>query len=153
MKLERIVAIASLENIASYWLMQQVGFKYENNIRYFETEVVYCVSSRSTYSEESNTMRKLLLQAALLSPIILTGYSIAPQSAIAREVERKIDVPTPTNVSQPAEIAPSIWAFQALLSLAKSYSCPTVSPAGTTLGQQPLKRSDFTANLNACLQK
>lgn len=153
LKLERIVAIASLENIASYWLMQQVGFKYENNIRYFETEVVYCVSSRSTYSEESNTMRKLLLQAALLSPIILTGYSIAPQSAIAREVERKIDVPTPTNVSQPAEIAPSSWAFQALLSLAKSYSCPTVSPAGTTLGQQPLKRSDFTANLNACLQK
>jgi Ca-activated chloride channel homolog len=153
LKLERIVAIASLENITSYWLMQQVGFKYENNIRYFETEVVYCVSSRSTYSEESNTMRKLLLQAALLSPLILTCYSSAPQSAIAGEVERKTDVPTPTNVSQSAEIAPSSWAFQALLSLAKRYSCPTVSPAGTALGQQPLKRSDFTANLNACLQK
>jgi Ca-activated chloride channel family protein len=153
LKLERIVAIASLENITSYWLMQQVGFKYENNIRYFETEVVYCVSSRSTYSEESNMMRKLLLQAALLSPLILTCYSSAPQSAIAGEVERKTDVPTPTNVSQSAEIAPSSWAFQALLSLAKRYSCTTVSPAGTALGQQPLKRSDFTANLNACLQK
>ena len=98
-------------------------------------------------------MRKLLLQAALLSPLILTCYSSAPQSAIAGEVERKTDVPTPTNVSQSAEIAPSSWAFQALLSLAKRYSCTTVSPAGTALGQQPLKRSDFTANLNACLQK
>lgn len=133
--------------------MQQVGFKYENNICYFETEVVYCVSSRSTHSQEQNTMRKLLLPAALLSPIILTCYSIAQQSTIAGEVDGKTDVPTPTNVSQSAEIEPSSWAFQALLSLAKRYSCTTVSPAGTTLGEQPLKRSDFTANLNACLQK
>ncbi|TAF50782.1 MAG: VWA domain-containing protein [Oscillatoriales cyanobacterium] len=60
------------------------------------------------------------------------------KSAIAQGVDRQTNAPTPTNVSQSADIAPSSWAFQALLSLA-------------TLGDRPLKRSDFAVSLNSCL--
>ncbi|TAE81336.1 MAG: VWA domain-containing protein [Oscillatoriales cyanobacterium] len=73
------------------------------------------------------------------------------KSAIAQGVDRQTNAPTPTNVSQSADIAPSSWAFQALLSLAKRYSCPIVAPVGTTLGDRPLKRSDFAVSLNSCL--
>ncbi|TAD84500.1 MAG: VWA domain-containing protein [Oscillatoriales cyanobacterium] len=98
-------------------------------------------------------MRKLLLQIVVLSPVILTFYSITPQSTIAQEVDRQTGAPTPTNVSQAAEITPNSWAFQALLSLAKRYSCPIVPSLGTTLGDRPLKRSDFALSLNSCLEK
>jgi hypothetical protein len=81
-------------------------------------------------------MRKLLLQILVFSPVILTFYSIAPKSAITQEIDRTINASTPTNVSQSADIAPSSWAFQALLSLAKRYSCPIVAPVGTTLGDR-----------------
>jgi Ca-activated chloride channel homolog len=96
-------------------------------------------------------MRKLLLQIVVLSPVILTFCWMNPKSAIALEVDRQTNAPTPTNVSQSADIAPSSWAFQALLSLAKRYSCPIVSPVGTTLGDRPLKRSEFAVSLNSCL--
>lgn len=98
-------------------------------------------------------MRKLLLQILVLSPVILTCYSIAPQSTIAQEVDRQTGAPTPTNVSQAAEITPNSWAFQALLSLAKRYSCPILPSLGTTLGDRALKRSDFALSLNICLEK
>lgn len=52
LNLERIVAIARPENIASQRVMQKVGFKYENNARYYETDVVYYSRSRSTYLRE-----------------------------------------------------------------------------------------------------
>ena len=98
-------------------------------------------------------MRKFLLQILVLSPVILTFYSIALKSAIAQEIDRKTNAPTPTNVSQSADIAPSSWAFQALLSLAKRYSCAIIAPVGTTLGDRPLKRYEFAASLNGCLEK
>ena len=98
-------------------------------------------------------MRKLLLQIVLLSPVILTFCWMNPKSTIALEVDRKIDVSTPTNVSQSAQIAPNSWAFQALISLSKRYSCPIVNPVGTNLGDRPLKRSDFAVSLNSCLEK
>ncbi|WP_293341695.1 VWA domain-containing protein [Microcoleus sp. CAWBG58] len=98
-------------------------------------------------------MRKLLLQIVLLSPVILTFYWMNPKSAIAQKVDRQTNAPTPTNVSQSADIAPSSWAFQALLSLAKRYSCPIVTPVGSNLGDRPLKRSDFAVSLNSCLVK
>ncbi|WP_363319739.1 GNAT family protein [Microcoleus sp. PH2017_02_FOX_O_A] len=52
LKLERIVAIARPQNIASQRVMQKVGFKYENNARYYETDVVCYSISRSQYSQE-----------------------------------------------------------------------------------------------------
>lgn len=52
LKLERIVAIARPENIASQRVMQKIGMKYEKNARYYESDVVYYSISRSTYFQE-----------------------------------------------------------------------------------------------------
>ncbi len=52
LQLDKIVAIARPENIASQRVMQKVGFKYENNARYYETDVVYYSISRSQYLQE-----------------------------------------------------------------------------------------------------
>ena len=41
MKLERIVAIAKPENIASRRVMEKVGMKYEKNAHFYNTDVVY----------------------------------------------------------------------------------------------------------------
>ncbi|MEG4027401.1 MULTISPECIES: GNAT family N-acetyltransferase [unclassified Microcoleus] len=49
LKLERIVAIARPENIASQRVIQKVGMKYEKNARYYETDVLYYSISRETY--------------------------------------------------------------------------------------------------------
>ncbi len=57
-------------------------------------------------------MRKLLLPIVLLSPVILTFCWMNPKSTIAQEIDRQTNAPTPTNVSQSADIAPSSWAFQ-----------------------------------------
>ncbi|MEG4493822.1 GNAT family N-acetyltransferase [Microcoleus sp. D3_18_C4] len=49
LKLERIVAIARPENIASQRVIQKVGMKYEKNAHYYETDVVYYSISRESY--------------------------------------------------------------------------------------------------------
>ena len=41
LQLERIVAIARPENIASQRVIQKVGMKYEKNARYYEIDVLY----------------------------------------------------------------------------------------------------------------
>ncbi|MEG4034182.1 GNAT family N-acetyltransferase [Microcoleus sp. w1-18aA5] len=52
LKLERIVAIARPENIASQRVIQKVGMKYEKNAHYYETDVVYYSISRETYQSK-----------------------------------------------------------------------------------------------------
>ena len=52
LKLDRIVAIARPENIASQRVIQKVGMKYEKNARYYETDVVYYSISRETYESK-----------------------------------------------------------------------------------------------------
>lgn len=47
--LERIVAIAKPENIASQRVMQKVGMKYEKNAHYYNSNVVYYALSRADY--------------------------------------------------------------------------------------------------------
>jgi ribosomal-protein-alanine N-acetyltransferase len=54
-KLERIVAIAKPENIASRRVMEKVGMKYEKNAYYYDNDVVYYSISRKAYQLE--TMR------------------------------------------------------------------------------------------------
>ena len=51
LQLERIVAIARPENIASQRVIQKVGMKYEKNARYYETDVVYYSILRETYRQ------------------------------------------------------------------------------------------------------
>ncbi|MEG4813399.1 GNAT family N-acetyltransferase [Microcoleus sp. K5-D4] len=52
LNLERIVAIARPENIASQRVIQKVGMKYEKNTRYYETDVLYYSISRETYESK-----------------------------------------------------------------------------------------------------
>ena len=52
LKLERIVAIARPENIASQRVIQKVGMKYEKNAHYYETDVVYYSISRESYHSQ-----------------------------------------------------------------------------------------------------
>lgn len=47
--LERIVAIAKPENIASQRVMQKVGMKYEKNAHYYNSNVVYYALDRADY--------------------------------------------------------------------------------------------------------
>lgn len=48
-KLERIVAIAKSENIASRRVMEKVGMKYEKDAYYYNNNVVYYSSTREAY--------------------------------------------------------------------------------------------------------
>jgi len=52
LKLERIVAIARPENIASQRVIQKVGMKYEKNAHFYETDVVYYSISRERYQSQ-----------------------------------------------------------------------------------------------------
>lgn len=48
-KLDRIVAIAHPENIASRRVMEKVGMKYEKNARYYNTDVAYYSLHREVF--------------------------------------------------------------------------------------------------------
>lgn len=48
---------------------------------------------------------------------------------------------------------PTDWAFQALQSLVKRYSCIAGYPNGTFRGNRALTRYEFAAGLNACLER
>ena len=52
LQLDRIVAIARPENIASQRVIQKVGMKYEKNAHYYETDVVYYSISRKIYQSQ-----------------------------------------------------------------------------------------------------
>ncbi|MCU0540669.1 MAG: GNAT family N-acetyltransferase [Oscillatoriaceae cyanobacterium Prado104] len=54
LKLEKIVAVARPENLASQRVMQKVGMKYEKNARYYDSDVVYYSISRSVYFRLQN---------------------------------------------------------------------------------------------------
>lgn len=53
-RLERIVAIARPENIASQKVMQKVCMKYEKNAYYYNSNVVYYALSRADYYDTRN---------------------------------------------------------------------------------------------------
>lgn len=51
-KLDRIVAIARPENIASQRVMQKVGMKYEKDAHFYNLDVVYYALSRSAWQPD-----------------------------------------------------------------------------------------------------
>jgi ribosomal-protein-alanine N-acetyltransferase len=48
-KLDRIVAVAKPENLASRRVMEKLGLKYEKEAHYYNTDVVYYALSREAY--------------------------------------------------------------------------------------------------------
>lgn len=59
-KLERIVAIAKPENIASRRVMEKVGMKYEKDAYYYDNDVVYYSLSRQAYQLEALQLKDLV---------------------------------------------------------------------------------------------
>lgn len=59
-KLERIVAIAKPENIASRRVMEKIGMKYEKDAYYYDNDVVYYSLSRRAYQLEALQQRGLI---------------------------------------------------------------------------------------------
>lgn len=53
LKLQQIVAVTSPENVASRCVMQKLGMKYEKNIEYAATEVVYYSLQSKTFKSET----------------------------------------------------------------------------------------------------
>lgn len=68
-KLERIVAIAKPENIASRRVMEKVGMKYEKDAYFYENDVVYYSLSRQGYQLESLQLKDLGKYEELTLPI------------------------------------------------------------------------------------
>ncbi|MBD1807247.1 GNAT family N-acetyltransferase [Microcoleus sp. FACHB-SPT15] len=68
-KLERIVAIAKPENIASRRVMEKVGMKYEKDAYFYENDVVYYSLSRQGYQLEALQLRDLGQYEELTLPI------------------------------------------------------------------------------------
>ncbi len=54
LKLEKIVAIAKPENIASQRVMEKLGMKYEKDANYYQTNVVYYKISTKEYQPNSS---------------------------------------------------------------------------------------------------
>ncbi|ERN40626.1 carbohydrate-selective porin, OprB family/SLH domain protein [Rubidibacter lacunae KORDI 51-2] len=57
------------------------------------------------------------------------------------------------SVFQLSDVSPGDWEFEALRSLVERYGCIVGYPDGTFRRNQALKRSEFAAGLNACLQQ
>ncbi len=56
-----------------------------------------------------------------------------------------------TSISQPTDVRPTDWAFQALQSLVERYGCIVGYPDKTFRGNRALSRYEFAAGLNACM--
>ncbi|MBE9035307.1 GNAT family N-acetyltransferase [aff. Roholtiella sp. LEGE 12411] len=54
LKLERIVAIAKPDNIASVRVIQKIGMKYQKNAHYYGHDVVYYAISRSEWQPDDS---------------------------------------------------------------------------------------------------
>ena len=68
-KLERIVAIAKPENIASRRVMEKVGMKYEKDAYFYENDVVYYSLSRQGYQLEALQLKDVGKYEELTLPI------------------------------------------------------------------------------------
>lgn len=58
-----------------------------------------------------------------------------------------------TSVSQLTDVQPTDWAFQALQSLVERYGCIVGYPDKTFRGNRALTRYEFSAGLNACMDR
>jgi ribosomal-protein-alanine N-acetyltransferase len=68
-KLERIVAIAKPENIASRRVMEKVGMKYEKNAYYYDNNVVYYSISREAYRLNTTRLKRTTMAENFSLPI------------------------------------------------------------------------------------
>jgi ribosomal-protein-alanine N-acetyltransferase len=70
-QLDRIVAIAKPENIASRRVMEKIGMKYEKEAYYYDNDVVYYSISQEAYQLEAMRLRFATKKPNLSFPIPL----------------------------------------------------------------------------------
>lgn len=63
-KLERIIAVVVPENIASWKVLEHIGFVYEKNARYYDLEVVYYAITRDKFRADNSFYRVLAPKAS-----------------------------------------------------------------------------------------
>jgi ribosomal-protein-alanine N-acetyltransferase len=68
-KIEKIVAIAKPENIASRRVMEKVGMKYEKDDYYYDNDVVYYSISRQAYQAQAIRLKNTIENENLSLPI------------------------------------------------------------------------------------
>lgn len=67
-KIEKIVAVAKPENIASRRVMEKVGMRYEKDAYYYENDVVYYSISREDYLANTMPLKRTLRKENLFVP-------------------------------------------------------------------------------------
>ncbi|MFM6022724.1 MAG: iron uptake porin [Dolichospermum sp.] len=93
-------------------------------------------------------MLKVLSGLLLATPVVF----ISP-IAWAGEIVENDDLAQVTSVSQLSDVQPTDWAFSALQSLVERYGCIAGYPNGTYRGNRAMTRYEFSAGLNACLDR
>ena len=103
----------------------------------------------------STTLAVALCPIVLADPsdISLNHASIAPEQPSQSPLVQPDAMAQVTSVSQLSDVQPTDWAFQALQSLVERYGCIVGYPDSTFRGQRALTRFEFTAGLNACLDR
>ena len=93
-------------------------------------------------------MLKVFLGLVLATPVVLISPVVW-----ASEIAENDDLAQVTSVSQLSDVQPTDWAFSALQSLVERYGCVAGYPNGTFRGNRAMTRYEFSAGLNACLDR
>ncbi|TAF05564.1 MAG: porin [Nostocales cyanobacterium] len=93
-------------------------------------------------------MLKVLSGLLLATPVVFISPIVW-----AGEIVENDDLAQVTSVSQLSDVQPTDWAFSALQSLVERYGCVAGYPNGTYRGNRAMTRYEFSAGLNACLDR
>ncbi|XHX80260.1 MAG: iron uptake porin [Stenomitos frigidus ULC029] len=90
---------------------------------------------------------------ALAIEAIANVAEMQPGDAEDAQAEDPSAIDQVTSVSQLTDVQPTDWAFQALQSLVERYGCIVGYPDQTFKGNRALTRYEFSAGLNACMDR
>lgn len=98
---------------------------------------------------EIETQRQNTVPVSPIHPqAIAVDPSLDPSEAAAIDGMEQV-----TSISQLTDVQPTDWAFQALQSLVERYGCLAGYPDKTFGGNRALTRYEFSAGLNACMDR
>lgn len=100
-----------------------------------------------------NSLRHCLGQSIAIFTCLMMFPLIAGATETSNSDTSNEQMAQVTSVSQLSDVQPTDWAFGALQSLVERYGCVAGYPDSTYLGNRALTRYEFTAGLNACLDR
>jgi len=84
---------------------------------------------------------------------VVANIAWAEEVRVRENQTRKTNIVQVTSVSELSDVQPTDWAFVGLQSLVERYGCIEGYPNRTYLGGRAMTRYEFSAGLNACLDK